>query len=284
MRDLPTNSGAVRIGIMGIGETDVEEERLFGFCLAFDEVHRGFRDLALHLTAIVQGIGPCLLHGSGRIGLPDVRLGRGNRGFGQAGALHGIAIQGAIRGFEDAHVVLIEALAGRPALLARAEVPLAGHTGGVARALEQFAESHFARLERVRRAPDDDCREPQPLRIAPGDQCRARGRAGWLDQVLRQAQTLAGNRIDAWRRHSADFARAISTDVTVADVVAEHDDDIRFVLGIRDARDRDQEQAWCDSQHQLFLLESESCHSCCRERAKVGAMNLQRCWWLVMLV
>ena len=51
---------------------------------------------------------------------------------GRPAALHAIAVQGAIRGFEDAHVVLVEALAGRPALLARAEVPLAGHPGGVA--------------------------------------------------------------------------------------------------------------------------------------------------------
>ena len=217
---------------MGIREADIEEEWLSGLCRRASEMHRRLRDLALHQAAIVHRIGPYLFHRAGRIGLPDVRLGRGNHGFGQAAALHGVAIQGAIRGFEDPHVVLIETLARRPALLARAEMPLACHTSRVARALEQFAESHLARLERVRRAAGDDGREAQPLRIAPGDQCRPRGCAGWLDQVLRQAQTLRGNGIDAWRRHAADFAPAIGTNIAVADVVAEHDDDVRFVLGI----------------------------------------------------
>ena len=67
-----------------------------------------------------------------------------------------LAIEGAVGGLEDADAVLVEALAGRPALLARPEMPLAGHAGGVAAALEQLAQGHFAGLEGVRRAPDDD--------------------------------------------------------------------------------------------------------------------------------
>ena len=88
-------------------------------------------------------------------------------------------------------MVLVEALSGGPTDLARSEVPLAGDGGGVALALEQLTEGHFARLEGVRRAADDDGAETHPLRIAPGHERRARGRACRLDQVLRQSQALA---------------------------------------------------------------------------------------------
>ena len=233
MRDLPVELGRRQRRVVGVREADVEEERLLRLGLALDELHRRLGDVALDLPAILHGVRPHLLQIAVRFGFPDVRLGRGDGGLGHAGALHAVAIQGAIGGLEDADMVLVEALAGRPALLARAEMPLAGDAGGVALALEQLAQRHFAGLEGIRRAPDDDGAETQPLRIAPGHQRRARRRASRLHQVLRQPQALAGELVDARRRHAADLARAVGADVAVADVVGQHDDDVRFVLGIR---------------------------------------------------
>ena len=190
---------------------------------------------------VLQGVGPHLLQVAVRIGLPDVRLGRGDGGLGQARALHALAIQRAVGGFEDAHVVLVEALSSGPADLAPTQVPLAGDGGGVALALEQLAQRQFSRLEGVRRAPDDDGAEAHPLRIAAGHERRARGRARRLDQVLRQSQALAANRVNARGRHAPDLPRPISADVTVANVIAQHDDDVRFVGGNGHLRQQCQE-------------------------------------------
>src|SRR6185295_9976391 len=143
-------------------------------------------------------------------------------GLGHSRALHALAIQGAVGGLQNAHVVLIEPLSSGPADLACTEVPLASDGSGVALALEQLAKRHLTRLEGVRRAPDDDGAEANPLRIASGDERRARGRARRLDQVLRQSQALAANRVDAWGRHAPDLSRAVGADVSVTDVVAQH--------------------------------------------------------------
>ena len=121
--------------------------------------------------------------------------------------------------------------------------------GGVALALEQLTQGHFAGLEGVRRAPDDDGAETRTQRIAPGHERRARGRASRLHQVLRQPQPLAGELVDARGRHAPDLARAIGADVAVADVVGQHDDDVRSVLGMRWARDGDQEQKYPHAFH-----------------------------------
>ena len=173
-------------------EADVEEEGLLRLGLALDEVDRRLGDVALDLPAVVHGVGPrpsseCR---SRRIPRCRARPRRWPPRACRRAACSSRYRVPSVR-LEDADVVLVEALARRPALLARAEVPLAGDAGGVALALEQLAERHFAGLKRVRRAADDDGAETQPLRIAPGHQRRARRRAGRLHQVLRQPQALA---------------------------------------------------------------------------------------------
>ena len=67
--------------------------------------------------------------------------GRGDGGLGHPGALHAVAVQGAVGSLEDAYAVLVKALAGRPTLFARPEMPLADDGGGVAPALEQLTAS-----------------------------------------------------------------------------------------------------------------------------------------------
>ena len=57
-------------------EADIEEERLVGFGLAFDELYRRLGDVTLDLSAILQRIRPRLFHDSVRIGFPDPRFRR----------------------------------------------------------------------------------------------------------------------------------------------------------------------------------------------------------------
>ena len=102
----------------------------------------------------------------------------------------------------------------------RAEVPLAEDRRRVARALEQLAHRVGAARERVRAAGDDDQRQPVADRILPGHQRRARRRAGGLDEILREAQALAGELVDTRRRRAAQLAAAVGTQIAVADVSA----------------------------------------------------------------
>ena len=121
--------------------------------------------------------------------------------------------------------------------------------GGVALAFEELTQGHFVGLEGIRRATADDGAETQTHRITPGHERRARRRAPRLHQELCQTQSLAGELVDAWGRHAPDLARAIGADVAVADVVGQHDDDVRSVLGMRLARDGDQEQKYPQAFH-----------------------------------
>ena len=226
MCDLPVNSGAASRGIVRVGPADKEEERLLRGGLLLDELHRRGRDVSLHLAAVLQGVGPHLLQVAVGLRLPDPRLGGGDSRLGQAGALHGVAIHGAVGGLDDAHMILVVALPGRPALLARAEVPLADVAGGIALTLEQLTQRHFTRLQGVGRAGDDDGAESGALGIAAGLECRARRAATRFDEELGEPQALARELVDAGRRHAAHRARAIRADVAVADVVTQHDDDV----------------------------------------------------------
>ena len=60
----------------------------------------------------------------------------------------------------------------------------------------------------------------------PGHQRRARRCAAGLDQILREAQTLAGELVDARRRRAAQLAAAVGPEVAVADVVGEDEHDV----------------------------------------------------------
>jgi hypothetical protein len=65
-------------------------------------------------------------------------------------------------------MIFVEALAGGPALLARPKMPLFDIASGVTLTLKQFGYGHFAGLEGVGRAPEDNGAETRALRIAPG--------------------------------------------------------------------------------------------------------------------
>ena len=153
-----------------MGRSEVRHRGRHG-CLEFAGARRTprtrVRDLASQLIAVVQRKGPCLFHGDGHVATPrcTARL-RQSRGSGGRRAAWRRDDKRAIEDSKTPTGISVgKALTGRPALLTRAEMPLACNTGGVARALNSSPSVTLARLERVRRARDDDCGEPQPLRI-----------------------------------------------------------------------------------------------------------------------
>ncbi len=141
---------------MGVRKADVQKERLLRLGLLGDVIHGGFGNVALYLATVIRGVGPDLGQFSGRIGFPDAGLNRGDGCVWHPGARHQAAIQGAAGRLNHADVVLVEALARRPTHLARPEMPLANNAGVVTLALEQFAQGHFAGLQGVRRATEND--------------------------------------------------------------------------------------------------------------------------------
>jgi hypothetical protein len=138
---------------VGVRKADVKEEGRLPLGLAIDVLHRCLGDVALHLPTVLHGVGAHLPQVSARIGFPDAGLGRGDDRFWHPGALHAVAIQGAVGRLDNAYMVLVEALTGWPALLTRSEMPLADDAGGVSLALEQFTQGYFVGLQGVRRAP-----------------------------------------------------------------------------------------------------------------------------------
>ena len=52
-----------------------------------------------------------------------------------------------------------------------------------------------------------------------------------LDQKLRQPQPFFGELIDARRRRAAQFAAAVGSEVAVADIVGEDEDDVGLAAG-----------------------------------------------------
>ena len=65
----------------------------------------------------------------------------------------------------------------------------------------------------------------------PGHKRRAGRCAARFDEILRQAQTLAGHLVNARCRRAAHFTPAIGPEVTVADVVGKNEYDVGFLLG-----------------------------------------------------
>ena len=133
-------------------------------------------------------------------------------------------------------IELIEAVRRRQALRFDAEVPLAEDGRGIAGVLEQLTHRDRAFGQRALAAGHDDQRQAVADRVLPRHQRRARRCAAGLDQILRQAQTLTRQLVDARRRCAAQLAAAVGTEVAVADVVGEDEDDVGF-LGVGGLRD-----------------------------------------------
>ena len=128
----------------------------------------------------------------------------------------------------------IEALLRRQKLRLISEVPLAEHARFVARGLQDFGDGDFIGVQSLpvsgeKHSEIGPRRHIDPLGIAPGHQSGARWRANRSGHVeARQPGTFRRHLIDARR---ADVFAAEATEIAVALVVGEDDDEVGFLSG-----------------------------------------------------
>ena len=132
-------------------------------------------------------------------------------------------------GARDA-VPLVESLVrGKPRFRA-AEMPFAPHAGGVALRRQQLRNGDLPQRQSVRPATDRDFIGPGADGEAAGHEGRPRGRALRLDVEIEQAHAFAGERVDARGGGAAKNAAAVGAEFAIAEVVREHEDDVRLLV------------------------------------------------------
>ena len=184
-------------------------------------------------------------------------------------------------GARDA-VPLVEALMGGEALLGAAEMPLAPHARGVALRRQQLRDGDLPLRQPVRGAADRDFVGPGPDREAARHQRRARRRALRLDVEVEQPHAFAGELVDARRGRAAQDAAAIDAQLAIAEVVREHENDIRLVPLRPTAGPPNHAMGLPRCKHSetgllLACADSEkSWASCLKGQRRVGRMKLAR--------
>ena len=126
----------------------------------------------------------------------------------------------------------------RPACAAETEVPFTDDAGFVSGGFQKRGKCGRARRDAERRIARCDGRTRLlPPRVAAREECAPSGRAGGRGRVgIGEAATVLRELVENGRLH--EF-RAVATEVAVADVVSEDENDVRFFR--RDSRDADGE-------------------------------------------
>ena len=109
-----------------------------------------------------------------------------------------------------------------------AEMPFAPHAGGVALRRQQLRDGDLPQRQPVRTAADRDFVGSRADREAAGHERRPRGRALRLDVEVEQAHAFAGELVDARRGRAAKDAAAVDAQLAIAEVVRQHEDDVRL--------------------------------------------------------
>ena len=105
---------------------------------------------------------------------------------------------------------------------------LAELAGGVAEVLQQAADRRIELAHAHRRAGEADLGQPGADAVLAGEERRAAGGAALLAVVVQEANAFLGDAVDVGRL-VAHQAVAVGADVGDADVVAEDDEDVRFL-------------------------------------------------------
>ncbi|MCY1399838.1 hypothetical protein D9M71_149050 [compost metagenome] len=157
-------------------------------------------------------------------------------------------------------IPLIEALVGREARFAAAQVPLAPDAGGIAPGRQQFRQGDFPERQAIRRADTRHLVGTGADRETPRHQRRTGWSALRLDVEVGQAYALGRQLVDARRFGTAQHAATIGPQFAVAEVVVQYDDDIR--LGLRRPGDRCHQQCAqeCQARQTGFHEASSGCY------------------------
>jgi hypothetical protein len=142
---------------------------------------------------------------------------------------------------------LVEAVVGRQEFVAVAEMVLAELARGIAHRFQDFGNGDVARLQADRRSRQTHLAEAGAQRALARDEGRAARRAALLGVVVGEYHAFAGDTVDIGRAVAHD-TEAEGADVGLADIVAEHHQDVRLLaagwrrrlrLGLLDATETD---------------------------------------------
>ena len=224
--------------------------------IAVDEVERGRGDLVvdgLHplggertrvLAALLPPLAEARVVGertvSGRrraledAARPELRLERG--------ILRVVLVLRLLLGVEVVEVTeeLVEPVHRGQVLVAVAEVVLAELAGRVALPPQQGRQRRVLVREPLRRTRQSHLGEARADRRLPGDESRPARRAALLGVGVGEDGALAGEPVDVGRPITHHPA-VVGADVPVADVIAEHDEDVGSLLGMADVGDARQQ-------------------------------------------
>ena len=141
--------------------------------------------------------------------------------------------------------VVVRTEAAEPSRLPRraeAEVPLAHAARGVARGAQQLRQRHALGVDQQRVVgPDAAALRPCPPSVTAGQQAVSRGRTDRVRRVrVGEAHALFGQPVDVG---GLDLRRPIATQVAVAQIVGQDENDIRQSAAGSPKRQAEQKQA-----------------------------------------
>ena len=128
-------------------------------------------------------------------------------------------------------VPFVEALIGREAPFGMAQMPLAVGRGRIALGRQCFGNGDFPLRQTIHRRVERHRAVAGTHGIAPGQQRRPAGRALCLDVEIGEPHAFLRQRIEARRGRTAGDAAAVDAELAVAQVVHQHQHDIRLAGG-----------------------------------------------------
>ena len=225
--------------IVRLGQRQIEEEGLAGLALATHEVDAAPGQFAIDQRALLQVVdldrlrrGALLpFHQVFRPGIGMHRLAVDER------VVAPVAFVGRVRN----SVPLVKALIGREATFGVAEMPFAVGGSGIAPGRQGFGDGDFPLRQAVQRRVDRHRAVAGAHRVATRHQRRAARRALRLDIEVGQTHALLRQCIDARRGRATGDAAAVDARLAIAQVVHQHQHDIRWARGSPRRRHRAQQ-------------------------------------------
>ena len=212
-------------GVVQLRQGHIKKEGPTGGCLLADKRATAVGQFGVDAPAHFEVIGFTLFGGPACVALHHMRN------------VHHLRIKphllgehALVGGARNTIPVVKAAVLGVAALLV-AQVPFAVHRRGVARLREQLGHRDFPRMDALGQARRDRLQGARAYRVAAGHERRARGHAVALHVEVQKPRALRRQRIDTWRGRAAQLASAIATEFAPAQVVGQHQNDMRRFCG-----------------------------------------------------
>src|SRR6185436_6097441 len=110
-----------------------------------------------------------------------------------------------------------------------AKMPFAGEVGLIAALLQHRGERPFRRRQPAALALESYGSHPASIGNAAGLHRRASGRAAWLRVEREERDSFGGHAVDVGRRHATPLAATVGTEIAIAGVIRNDEQDIGFI-------------------------------------------------------